>query len=665
MCGIAGFIDTNNQNKSSVEDRITQMMSAILHRGPDDQRALITANSALGFVRLSIVDLDGGAQPWVENGVAIAFNGEIFNYLDLRKTLITKGVFFHTNSEIETLYHLYKIYGSQMVEMLNGQFAIVVHDKRDSSLHLFRDPMGIRPMFWTVDNGTIYYASEIKSLHAGLGKALSLSNSGLFQTMNSWALTGDQTAFEGVFQVPPGCRVTFSGLMPRIERYWSWPIPSCQPILKLKNDEEYFEAFREQFSRAVLRQSMSDVEVASYLSGGVDSSVMAYNLSEQLKSRHRKLNTFSVVFDDPGYDESLAQSEVTQLLMTNHASRLVTRNDIADNFWDVVRYAEAPLFRTAPVPMYLLSKKVQQAGIKVVMTGEGADEILFGYDIFREAKIRRFWARNPNSRMRKELFKRLYSYLPQYKNDRYFNLLLDFYRSTLNVQNDQHYGMLVRWANGGALINGLSYEARQQAMNYASIAHLENWLPENYLSGNDIERTQMIENATLLSNYLLSSQGDRMTMAHSVEGRYPYLDLEFIKFASTLPERLKLRGLKDKFILRESYKEKLPNSIARRPKVAYQAPEMTSFFNSKTGKPVDYVEELLSHSSVSQRGLFDPAYLQILLKKGGVGQNARMGFRENMFFILALSTSILEKIYCAVPEIYPINLNLKVIRSYE
>ena len=257
----------------------------------------------------------------------------------------------------------------------------------------------------------------------------------------------------------------------------------------------------------------------------------------------RALSTFSVAFDDPDYDESDAQQAVVRHYRTRHHVAQIGSTDIAEDFPTAVVHAETALFRSAPVPMYRLSKEVHSAGLKVVMSGEGADEILLGYDLFRETKIRRFWARDPGSRCRGQLLRRLYDYLPQYKNPRYFNLLLDFYRPTLTQIDDPHYAMAVRWSSGKALEACLARDVRDIVGSYDPTADLDAWLPAGYHEADDVERAQAIERMTLLGNYLLSSQGDRMALANSVETRYPYLDLDFVRFAARLPRGVKLRGL--------------------------------------------------------------------------------------------------------------------------
>src|SRR5262249_33139932 len=285
------------------------------------------------------------------------------------------------------------------------------------------------------------------------------------------------------------------------------------------------------------------------------------------------------------------------------------------------------------------SKEVHAAGIKVVMSGEGADEILLGYDLFREAKIRRFWARQPASRCRGQLLRRLYDYLPQYKNPRYFNLTLDFYRPTLTQTEDPHYPMALRWSSGKALESCLSSHVRDIAGAYDPVADLDAWLPAHYAQTGDVERAQAIEAMTLLGNYLLSSQGDRMSLANSVETRYPYLDLDFVRFAARLPRGLKLRGLKDKFILRQTYAGEIPEAVRNRKKFAYQAPEKKSFFPG--GVLVEWAADMLSRERIARDGIFDPDYVEQYCRTAPTRDAGRQGFRNNMLFMIVLSTTIL------------------------
>ncbi len=637
MCGIAGIIAPISRGEA--ERRLQAMLSDIAYRGPDECTGSAGDGFAIGAVRLAIVDLVTGTQPAISNDgkTVVVFNGEIFNYRELRAELAAKGHVFRSNAEVEVLLCLYEAHGLGMARLLNGQFAIAIWDGKADALHLVRDPFGIRPVFWWSDRSSIVFASEVKALLANPEVSLSLNPEALIQTMRFWTVVGEHTMFTGVRQLPAGHALTWRRGTARLERYWDWPFSQSVEPLRLADDREYFDAFDEALAEAVKRQTMADVEVGAYVSGGIDSSVIVHHL-DGLRGG-RPLSTFSVAFDDPDYDESEAQQAVVQHYGTRHRVARIGTPDIAADFPAAVMHAETALFRSAPVPMYRLSREVHAAGIKVVMSGEGADEILLGYDLFREAAIRRFWSRAPDSRCRGQLLRRLYDYLPQYKNPRYFNLMLEFYRPTLGQVDDPHYAMAVRWTAGKALEAGLSPGLRALAAAYDPVAELDRWLPAGYDGAGDVERAQAIEVMTLLGNYLLSSQGDRMALAHSVEGRYPYLDLDFVRFAARLPRGLKLRGLKDKFILRETYGGRIPDAVRQRKKFAYQAPEKKAFFPG--GKLVPWAADLLSPARIAADGIFDPAYVEQYCLTPPARDSGRQSFRNNMLFMVVLSTTLL------------------------
>ncbi len=640
MCGIAGYLTLNGRANSGV---LHQMLSTIEHRGPDGLSGFVDKQVALGTARLSIVDLEGGSQPALNKNrdVCVVFNGEIYNFLEERALLVQKGHLFSTNSEVETLLALYLEFGSKFVERLNGQFAIAIWDGRNEALHLYRDRLGIRPLFWhRSDNGFIF-ASEIKSIFQHNEVIPQLNPKSIAETFRFWTNIGDTSSFKGIQQLPPGHHATFKRKDLVIDRYWNWPFPCEQKPLELNSDEEYFEAFSEKLVESVSRRKMADVPIGVYLSGGIDSSVLALNLSEQMGDEI--LQTYSVTFADSEFDESSAQKTVAKHLGIKNTEVLISANSISKVFPQVVWQAETPLFRSAPAPLFLLSRQVHEDKIKVVMTGEGADEILLGYDLFRETAIRRFWSRSSNSKWRGSLLRRLYSYLPQYQNPRYFKMLLEFYKPHLYDTGDPHYAMAVRWANGSALESFFSEEMKSFIVANDPVLNMNAILPPSYTKSDDIDRAQWMESQTLLSNYLLSSQGDRMSMAHGVESRVPFLDHEFIEFCSRLPRKLKLKGLKDKFILRKTFAKKLPKGITSRPKVAYQAPDVKAFFVD--GKAPDYVYDILSPKRIRENGFFSETRVEQLLNKAKSFKLDRVSTRDNMAFMLILSTMLLDEIF--------------------
>jgi asparagine synthase (glutamine-hydrolysing) len=637
MCGIVGYYSPNQAPDPAT---LSRMLSTLSYRGPDQINGIIKGPVAFGSARLAILDLEGGEQPRVssDSKVIIAFNGEIFNYRSLAAALDRQGVLLPDRAEIDVLLAGYLQYGVGLFERIDGQFAVAIWDGRTDRLILARDRVGIRPLFWFSESGRIGFASEAKALFASGLISARIDPTAIIQTMRFWTCVGEQTAFHGVRQVPAAHFMVLSRSGIELQRYWSWPLSHNLEPIRLKSDQEYFAMFREELDSSVGRQSLSDVPVGAYLSGGIDSVTLAARLQSKIGDR---LQTFSIRFDDQNFDETEAQRAAIDHFGFRSNSIVIDADAIGSTLPAAVWHAETPLFRSAPVPLFLLSREVHRQGYKVVLTGEGADEILLGYDLFRETRIREFWGRRPESRCRSALIRRLYHHLPQYRTPRFSNLLADFYRPYLSGSDERYFAMKIRWEGGRALEAYLAPEYRSYAMNYDATAELNRFLPDHFDDADPVERAQWVEMQTLLSNYLLSSQGDRMSLAHAVEGRYPYLDTSFIEFSARLPRRLKLRGLKAKYVLRQSYADQVPVSLRSQPKIAYQAPDVLPF--RQGNKMLDYVEHLLSPERIKSAGIFDPARVAQLLAKLRAYDLPRTGNRDNVAFMLVLSTMLLDE----------------------
>jgi asparagine synthase (glutamine-hydrolysing) len=301
----------------------------------------------------------------------------------------------------------------------------------------------------------------------------------------------------------------------------------------------------------------------------------------------------------------------------------------------------------------------------VILTGEGADEILLGYNIFKETIIRKFWSKFPDSKLRPLLLKKLYSYLPQYSNNRYSNLIYEFYKNTLNVDTFS-YGHLVRWGNNTKNKIYYSDDMKNHIQNYNAIDDFRSQMPKRFFDASIIDQTQYIEVQTLLKGYLLSSQADRMLMANSVEGRFPYLDHNFIEFASKLPQNMKLKGMKDKYILRKSYDQHLPSQILNREKIAYQAPDIRGFIQN--GKISDIVQENLNTEKINSLGFFNQKKISSLINRVSNSNSERTSTRDNQAFVQMLSTQLVKKIFIDEFEKNlknrSVNINMKVIKSH-
>lgn len=634
MCGIAGYYQLKQKQQSS-RQTLERMISAIGHRGPDGFGFFNQPTAGLAHARLSIVDLDGGWQPIAneDRTLWIVFNGEIFNYPELRDGLLARGHTFRTNSDTEVILHLYEEKGTDCLKDLNGQFAIAIYDTKKQSLFLARDRMGIRPLFYTVHNGTLYFASEIKAIfNADSAIERKMSPTVLTNIFTFWSPSGEETIFSGVRQLLPGhCMEVKESVVHQPSAYWA--LSFQQDELGFRSEDDYAEELRELLIDSINLRLRADVEVGSYLSGGLDSSVIT-SLVKHFSNN--ALKTFSVAFTDSVYDESKEQQEMIDYLQTDHHKLTCSYADIANVFPDVIWHTEIPVLRTAPAPLYQLSKLVRSHNYKVVLTGEGADEIFGGYDIFKEGKIRSFINAQADSEIRPLLLKRLYPYLAlsPTKSSAYAQ---KFFATDANI-DDLFYGHRPRWNTARGTHIFLTEHVKEQRRDpFDSLGYMQ----DDLKGLNAFERSQYLECKLLLANYLLSSQGDRMCMANSVEGRYPFLDHRLVEFAGRIPVQYKMKCLNEKHILKKAMQNLLPASIVKRKKQPYMAPDIQSFFGESSP---EYLEYYLSEDLLLEAGLFKPAAVRQLMKK--CRKKGRQGFKENMAFIGILSSQIVYEKFC-------------------
>jgi asparagine synthase (glutamine-hydrolysing) len=627
MCGIAGILNQKDPHPFPIET-LARMLAVIQHRGPDGSGMYRDTWAGLGSVRLSIIDLAGGDQPiGNEDGTLwIVFNGEIFNYVELRPELEQRGHRFTTASDTEVILHLYEEMGPACLQRLNGQFAIAIWDTRARSLFLARDRAGIRPLFYTQAGGRLIFGSEIKAILASGEVQARIDPQALRDTFTYWSPQPPRSIFQGIQELPPGHYLLAANGRVDVQRFWSLNFSPDPTPREAGSYLEELEALLVDATRIRLR---ADVPVGAYLSGGLDSSLTTALIRDLHQNR---LDTFSIAFSDPAFDESPFQQQMAAHLGTDHHVVFCTHAGIGEALPDVVWHAEAPILRTAPIPMYMLSHLVRSHGFKVVMTGEGADEFLAGYDIFKEMKIRRFWAQDPESVQRPKLLQRLYPDVQGLGGSSAF--LTAFFKKDLEQTGSPYYSHLIRWKNtartwrflaegGGAAAPAVEPDPRA--------------LPEGFHTWPPLGQAQYLEATTFLAPYLLASQGDRMAMAHSVEGRYPFLDYRVMEFCSRLPSSMKMPALVEKWLLKQLGKKYLPDAIWQRVKRPYRAPIHRSFF---APKPHPYVEALLSESAVAQSGLFHPPAVSRLYSKALNGAN--LTEVESMALVGILSAQLID-----------------------
>ena len=574
MCGICGVV---NLKGAPVDPELPrQMINRVRHRGPDEVGVYAEHEVGLGHARLSIIDLAGGLQPMADSrrDLWITFNGEIFNYVELKEELVSKGHQFATQSDTEVILHLYQEEGESCVERLNGQWAFAIWDRTQQKVFLSRDRLGVRPLFYTQTPGHFLFASEIKALLACPEVSREIDLQALDQIFTFWATLAPRTAFKNVWQLPPGHSMAVQSGQVRVWPYWHLEYTPDSDLAHHSEEKLTDDLFALLLDATRIRLR-ADVPVGAYLSGGLDSTFVT-SLARTLVG-HR-LKTFSVTFDDPELDEGSYQREAAAFLGTEHSAVHCAKADIARVFPEVIWHTEQPILRTAPAPLFMLSKLVRDNGFKVVLTGEGADETMGGYDIFKETKIRRFWQHEPHSSWRPLLLRRLYPYMDgiQQQPAAY---LESFFRI------DEHtagpfFSHLPRWQLTARTKLFFSEDVKSQLGAYHAMEDLQGTLPARYNSWEAFLQAQFLETTNLLPGYILSCQGDRMAMAHAVEGRFPFLDYRVVEFASKLPIRMKMKVLQEKYLLKRCAQGFVPHSVQARPKQPYRAPDGLCFLTA-------------------------------------------------------------------------------------
>ena len=644
MCGIAGIFNMTGSDGISL-NTLRSMVGALYHRGPDESGCYLDDRVGLGSARLSIIDLPGGTQPIhnEDRSLWIVYNGETYNYLELRCQLQQKGHRFYTDSDTEVILHLYEEYGTDCLSRMNGQFSLAIWDIKSKQLFLARDRVGIRPLYYTIVNNTLIFASEIKAIFMKREVSREIDPVAMDQIFTFWTTLSPRTVFKDIYELPPGHYMKISGGKVTLKKYWDIPFYSRSEQFDTA-PEEICGQIRELLLDAVRIRLRADVPVGCYLSGGLDSSAVAGMV---VRNFNNDVRTFGIRFEEEGFDEGQYQSRIVSWLDANHSEISAANEKIGTSFPECLWHLEKPVLRTAPIPLFLLSEMVRESGLKVVLTGEGADEIFGGYNIFKEAKIRKSLSRCLESRRRAELIGKLYPYI--FDNPRLKSSMQSFFLRGLEGVEDPIFSHLIRWGNTSRIKTFFSAELRDAVGDYNGYRQVRENLPADYEKRDYLSRAQYLEMSIFLSNYLLCSQGDRVAMAHSVEIRMPYLDPNVIEFMARVPAKWKILGTNEKYILKKAFQNILPDQIVRRPKHPYRAPIKQCLLNGKTSR---LTKDMLSEKSLKKTVLFDSNKTAKLLHK--IIDMDSPGEIDGMALVGILSSQI---IYHQFIENFPIRTN--------
>ncbi|MFW6855267.1 asparagine synthase (glutamine-hydrolyzing) [Burkholderia gladioli] len=642
MCGIAGFISMRPGALPNA-DFIKPMLARIHHRGPDEVGYFVDDHVAMGTVRLSIIDLASGTQPLgdASGRYWICFNGELYNYRELRTELQAQGRVFHTQSDTEVMLQAWLQWGEGCLRRFNGAFGFAIYDTQEHSLFLARDRFGKRPLFVAEHDGMLMFASEMKAFLAIDGFSFEPDVGQLSSIFAQWTPLPHQTGFRGIRQLPMAgfLRVRHGELHEgRYEQL------DFVPRHEVGSEAEAIEQVRHALTESVRLRMRSDVEVGVYLSGGLDSTVvtqLAGGMSDH------PLHTFSVAFEDKYFDESEHQHEVSRFLGTRHSAITIGHADIVQAFPEAVYHAEIPAFRTAFVPMFLLSRAVRDRGIKVVLSGEGADEAFLGYDLFKETLLRSNWNAYDNAERKRQL-SRMYPYLRHFGADE-STRLLGLFQQFSEERLPGLFSHEIRFQNGRFANRLLKRDS--DADPFAEL--LAYTAEDPHFAGlSPVEKAQWLEFKTLLPGYLLSTQGERMSMANSVENRCPFLDPEVVALSAAVNLRFD-DGSNEKYLVKKAFESVIPRSITTKSKHPYRAPDSAAFVDHRA----DYLELLLSENELKKVPHLDAQFAQALTRKIFDSEPGRISTRENQTFIYLLSTAMLHRQYVRREGLPPMPLD--------
>jgi asparagine synthase (glutamine-hydrolysing) len=611
MCGIVGYIDMRRE-RPVARAIVRSMADKIAHRGPDSSGYFIDQNVALGFRRLSIIDLAGGDQPITneDGSVVLICNGEIYNYRELRQELQAKGHTFRTNTDVEVLVHLYEEEDVHFLNRLNGQFAFAIFDRMKHTLFLARDHFGINPLYYTVVDKVFIFASEIKAIleHPLVQREVDLT--GLDQILSFPGLVSPRTMFKGIFSLKSGHFIKISNGNFRVAEYWDLDYPYTDEPLPEHKEQYYVEGLSDLFAQSVRYRLQSDVPVGFYLSGGLDSSLIATmirNVSNGLP-RH----SFSITFNEKEICESKYQRLMARQVSALHHEMLFDWSEIASRLPAMVYHAECPVKESYNTCSLALSEAARKNGVPVILTGEGADELFAGYVGYRfdQSGVRANQNYGVETILEEEIREKLWG------------------DPHLIYETDQFAFREVKEA--------LYSDAVWQQFDDFECLNFDLVNREKLRNRHFIHQRSYLDFKLRLSDHLIADHGDRMALANSVEARYPFLDINLVEFATKIPAHLKLNEMSEKYILKKVAQNLIPREVVNREKFGFHAPGSPYLLKQR----IEWIDDLLSEQTIRRHGYFNPESI-VRLKSAYMQDNFRLNLPfENDLLMIVLTFNL-------------------------
>ena len=586
MCGIVGYVDLNRAGR--VEERmLDRMANSLIHRGPDSRGYFVEPNAGIGTRRLRIIDLETGDQPLFneDRSLVLSCNGEIFNYRELRSELEKKGHSFRTKTDVEVLVHLYEEQGVGFLNKLNAQFAFAIYDRKDGTLFLARDQFGICPLFYTVVDGFLIFASEIKAIlqHPSVPRAVNLT--GLDQVLSLPGAISPQTLFRGIYSLPSGHYLVVRNNDVSVREYWDLEYPLANETSDGRPEQFYADTLRDRLEQSVRYRLQADVPVGFFLSGGLDSSLIAAMIRRVSPDVQR--HSFSISFSDEKLCEAKYQRLVSDSVGSIHHEIPFNDADIALRLKDAVYHSECPLKETYNTASLALSRETRQTGVTVVLNGEGSDELFAGYVGYRFDK-----GRSSNGRSQD-----LDAILADEIREKFWG------DRDFNYEKDEYPFREVKQA-----LYAPDVSARMNEFECSNFPVVN----KDRLRGRHIlHKRSYLDFKLRLGHHLIADHGDRMTMANSIEARYPFLDIDLVEFCTQIPPDLKLNGFTEKYILKKAAGDLIPREIVEREKFGFVAPGSPALLQQK----IDWVYDLLSYERIKRQGYFNADTVEYLKKQ--------------------------------------------------